>query len=193
MKKSLVKNVLLPSFLAIVLILIFVIGFYWVKLNVTDKKTSLKQAIHELSAPTPTPEPEPEFNNQEKDNLYKLINQYRESKGLRMLSINPYLERSSQAKLNDVKIKKYWSHEDPSGVMPWHFFKESGYYYTWAGENEAKGYNTAKDVLIAWENSPEHNRVLLDKHYTDMGLSYNCKIVLDGDTSECVIILHVGS
>ena len=53
----------------------------------------------------------------------------------------------------------------------WVFIKAAGYNYTYAGENLARGYNNASDVVNAWMASPEHRQNMLSPNYQNVGFS----------------------
>ncbi len=91
------------------------------------------------------------------------------------LQINQKLSAAATLKAQDMFNNQYWSHESPQGVGPWQWFNETGYEYSYAGENLARGFNTAPGVVTAWMDSDEHRENMLNSHYTDVGFA-----VIDG-------------
>src|SRR5258706_10350524 len=67
--------------------------------------------------------------------------------------------------------KDYWAHIAPDGTTPWSFIKGAGYNYVYAGENLARGYFSASDVVNAWMASPEHRENMLSSKFADVGFS----------------------
>lgn len=109
--------------------------------------------------------------------LWTLVNNERISAGLKPLSLNPQLDKSGQAKCDDMVARNYWSHNTPDGLEPWTFIEAENVNYYKAGENLAYGSADAQAVVNNWMLSPEHRANILDKSYTDVGyakcISYN--------------------
>jgi uncharacterized protein YkwD len=109
-------------------------------------------------------------------NLLKLTNLEREKEGLRTLTLNPLLNESSKLKAEDIQEKAYWAHDSPEGVEPWHFFDITGYSYSHAGENLARGYKKGSEVIQAWMVSTDHRENMLDRRHKEVGFySINLK------------------
>ncbi len=73
--------------------------------------------------------------------LLALVNQERSKNNLPPLVIDASLEDAARRKASDMFSKNYWAHFAPDGTTtPWKFIKDSGYNYTVAGENLAKGF-----------------------------------------------------
>ncbi len=64
----------------------------------------------------------------------------------------------------------YFSHISPNGNKPWSWLVSSGYYYTRAGENLAKGFSTSEVIEQAWMQSPSHKSNIVDKSFTKVGV-----------------------
>lgn len=103
--------------------------------------------------------------------LVDLTNGDRAAGGLSMLTVNPVLVAAAQAKANDMATKGYFAHVSPEGVDPWHWFKDAGYSFEYAGENLAIDFVDSADVERAWMNSPTHRKNILDPHYTEIGIA----------------------
>jgi hypothetical protein len=67
--------------------------------------------------------------------------------------------------------KSYFAHNSPEGLTPWHWFKEAGYDFTYAGENLAVNFGDSIDVNRAWMNSPLHRANILNGHFTEIGIA----------------------
>lgn len=86
--------------------------------------------------------------------LVSLINVYRTQNGLVPLVWSGDLESCAAVRADE--IQKTWSHTRPDGSEWWTVNPDIMY-----GENLAKHYSSAIDVLNAWQNSPSHNANLL--------------------------------
>ena len=98
-------------------------------------------------------------------------NQKRLSNGLEPLTLNKRLDEAALSKATDMFSKNYWAHNAPDGTTPWVFIKNSGYDYTYAGENLARGFSSADDVVNAWMASPDHRKNLLSPNYKNIGFA----------------------
>lgn len=105
------------------------------------------------------------------EQLLIITNDYRQQNGLPALSLNSALSSAAQSKASDMFAKNYWAHVAPDGTTPWVFIKSSGYSYVYAGENLARGYNSATDVVTAWMASPEHRQNMLSANYQNVGFA----------------------
>jgi len=103
--------------------------------------------------------------------IIEKTNQERQAKGLSTLKENSALDQAAQAKAKNMFEENYWAHFSPSGKDPWGFIKGAGYGYTYAGENLARNFYNAEDVVKAWMNSPSHRDNLLNSHYQEIGIA----------------------
>jgi len=104
-----------------------------------------------------------------KTDLVNILNQNRKNLGLKILSDNPVLDKAALLKAQDMIAKNYFSHQSPSGVSPWFWFKKVGYNYRYAGENLAVGFVDSDEVFRAWFNSPSHRENILNPNYKEVG------------------------
>jgi hypothetical protein len=110
-------------------------------------------------------------NNITVEQLISITNKKRADAGLLPLVLNPNLSQAAALKAGDMFAKDYWAHNSPDGTTPWVFIKQSGYNYVYAGENLARGFNSAEDVVNAWMSSPKHKENMLFKNYNDVGFA----------------------
>lgn len=103
--------------------------------------------------------------------LINMVNEDREELGLSQLSENSLLTQAASLKAQDMIQKNYFSHWSPGGISPWHWIKEAGYNYKYAGENLAMGFIDASEVHQAWLNSPTHKENLLNSKYSEIGIA----------------------
>ncbi len=118
--------------------------------------------------------------------LLNFTNQKRAENGLEALSTNSQLNDAASKKADDMFAKNYWAHNSPDGATPWVFIKQSGYNYVYAGENLARGFNSANDVVNAWMASPSHRANVLSSNFKDVGFSVKSG-VLNGEQTFLVV------
>lgn len=107
--------------------------------------------------------------------VIELTNSQRLNAGLEIVRENKELDKAAAAKAVDMFAHNYWAHVSPQGTEPWSFITSSGYQYQHAGENLARDFSNAGDIVKAWMNSPTHRQNLLDGRYKDIGVA-----VMDG-------------
>jgi len=103
--------------------------------------------------------------------LVDLANEDRSADGLPALSMSPVLQQAAQMKANDMARKEYFAHESPEGFDPWHWFKQAGYDFRFAGENLAVYFSDSAEVEHAWMNSPKHRANILSAHFSEIGVA----------------------
>lgn len=108
--------------------------------------------------------------------IIELTNKTRQSAGLALLKENSLLNGAAALKAQDMIVKDYFSHQSPTGVLPWYWFKKAGYNYQTAGENLGIGFLDSEEIYQAWENSVSHKANLLNPAYRDTGIA-----ILEGD------------
>jgi len=101
--------------------------------------------------------------------LTQMVNRQRSAEGLNLLRENSTLSKAAMLKARDMVEKEYFAHQSPDGNTPWHWFKEAGYNYKYAGENLAIGYVDSDEVYNAWYNSETHRANILNPNYTEIG------------------------
>ena len=105
-----------------------------------------------------------------------LTNEVRQQYNLPIVQEDSLLDKAAQEKAQDMLENKYFDHNSPTGLTPWHWFDEVGYDYYYAGENLAMNFLDSEEVINGWLNSPAHKENLLNKDYKDIGIA-----VLSGD------------
>ena len=123
--------------------------------------------------------------------LLNLTNVARNAAGLPSLHLDSQLSQAAAGKAEDMFTNNYWAHVSPSGVTPWDFIRGAGYNYSYAGENLARGYDTANDAMNAWMNSPEHKANILSPNYDDVGFAV-AQGTLTGDIGTVLIVEEFG-
>ena len=93
-----------------------------------------------------------------------LVNQKRVAAGLQELKWSIGLESAAQKRANEIETK--FSHTRPDGTDYW--TADGNLVY---GENLARGYDTAEDVVNAWVASPTHNANLMDPGFVTCSIA----------------------
>lgn len=99
-----------------------------------------------------------------------LTNTERVDLALPKLTRNPVLDEAATLKAQDMAKNSYFSHDSPTGVTPWHWFKEVGYTFAHAGENLAVYFSDSSEVVEAWMNSPTHRANIVGSQYREIGV-----------------------
>lgn len=92
----------------------------------------------------------------------------REKAGVSPLALDDTL--CSAANVRAGEITSSFSHTRPDGRSCFTAMDEAGYFYSYAGENIAWGYPTAKDVVEGWMNSPGHRANILSSNFNRIGI-----------------------
>lgn len=72
------------------------------------------------------------------------------------------LSTSSQAYASEMARTKRFSHTGSNGSNVGNRIDKAGYYWQYVGENIAEGYDTFRDVVLAWMKSPDHCKLIMD-------------------------------
>ncbi len=102
--------------------------------------------------------------------LYTNVERHRA--GLPILSSDPLLTRAAMLKMQDLFARQYFAHESPSGETIDDLADRVGYAYIAIGENLAMGtFQTSKEVVDAWMDSPGHRENILSRTYSQIGIA----------------------
>jgi uncharacterized protein YkwD len=82
------------------------------------------------------------------------------------LKANPKLEFAAQKFADQIAATGQWSH---AGYI--RFLNQSGYQYTYGGQNLAREFTDASSTVQAWLNSPTHRANLLSPKFTETGIA----------------------
>lgn len=104
--------------------------------------------------------------------VIRLVNIERVNHGLKPLAHNWELSRIARYKSEDMRDRRYFSHQSPTYGSPFDMIRAFGLRYSAAGENIAAGQPTAQSVVQAWMNSPGHRANILNESYTEIGVGY---------------------
>lgn len=104
--------------------------------------------------------------------VIQLCNQERAKHGLQPLSPDWQVSRVARHKSTDMRDKNYFSHTSPTYGSPFDMLKAYNVSYRAAGENIAKGQQSAQQVVQSWMNSSGHRQNILSPNYTHIGVGY---------------------
>ena len=104
--------------------------------------------------------------------VIRLVNEIRESNGLKPLTANWELSRIARYKSEYMSGNRYFSHTSPVYGTPFEMIRAFGLSYRSAGENIAYGYGTPAAVVNGWMNSSGHRANILNASYTQIGVGY---------------------
>lgn len=99
-----------------------------------------------------------------------LLNGYRGSLGLAPVTLNYQLGAAADYHSYDMGVNNYFDHYLFDGTDPGTNITNFGYTAFPYAENIAAGMSTAQEVLIAWQNSPEHNATMTDPQFAEVGI-----------------------
>ena len=100
-----------------------------------------------------------------------LINQYRNTNGLKPLKLNPELTAAAKSHSRDLSKWDRISHFGSDGSNPWDRVKRTGFRARLAAENVGTGQVDFQEVLRGWKESQGHNKNLLLADATHMGIA----------------------
>lgn len=101
----------------------------------------------------------------------RLINAYREEKGLTRLDLHPQLKKAARAHAQDLADHDRISHFGSDGSDPWERVQRAGFDPKVAAENVGTGQLTFGELFREWKRSPDHNSNLLLPDATHMGVA----------------------
>jgi uncharacterized protein YkwD len=105
--------------------------------------------------------------------IFEIVNAERTSRGLSPLAIDGRLMQAAKIHSANMAAQHNMSHTlsvPDTGTLSKRL-KFVGYTYSTAGENIAKGYKDAKDVMQGWMNSSGHRANILSSDYVHIGIA----------------------
>ena len=99
-----------------------------------------------------------------------ILNDLRIDIGGNEVTYDARLDAAAQAHADDMLARGYFNHTNPEGETERDRIQAQGYNPSSWGENLARSQPSEADVLVAWINSPEHNRLLRAGTVDEFGL-----------------------
>lgn len=120
--------------------------------------------------------------------LYSLTNQDRQKAGVVPLNINVNLNKSAQAKCNDMVARNYYDHVDPSGAKWTAILEKYVPYYGGADENIDVNVvkKNAAEINDIFMNSQVHRDGILNPDYNSVGFGV-CDGLYQGNKAVFVV------
>ncbi|MGI6745087.1 MAG: Cysteine-rich secretory protein family protein [Firmicutes bacterium ADurb.Bin300] len=138
-----------------------------------ENKTTQPSTKPSTTKPSTTrPETTTQSNISIEEQVVILVNEERQSRGLKPLKLNAKLSEVARKKSQDMRDNNYFSHTSPVYGSPFDMMRSFGITYKTAGENIAMGYSSAQKVMQGWMNSSGHRANILNPSFTQIGVGY---------------------
>ena len=103
--------------------------------------------------------------------LVELTNQSRAEQGIEKITVNQNLISAAENKARDMFEHNYFAHTSPQELTPWHWIRQAGYSYQYAGENLAMDFVTSEAIHKALIASATHRKNILNPNYKEIGIA----------------------
>lgn len=108
--------------------------------------------------------------NSDLNEVVKLVNEERASRGIAPLKMKLVLNKMAQVRAKESS--KFWSHTRPDGSSAETIMADYGVSYRYFGENLTSGAPTPAEAVKDWMNSPPHKAAILNKKFEYIGVGY---------------------
>ena len=141
----------------------------------TIKKTTTTKTITTTTTAKPTADKPDGVHTAMELEVFRLLNEERQSKGLHPLTLNTAAHAAAEVRAQEASV--HWSHTRPDGRLWYTILDEFGISYWTAGENLAMGYTTGEALHNGWKNSPGHYANMMHEDVTSVAIAvfYNEK------------------
>lgn len=126
----------------------------------------------------------------QEEKIIELTNKIRQQSGASILMPDDRLMISASNKARDMAERSYFSHATPEGSRMAYWIKGTGYYYSLAGENLAKGFNSIDRLVQAWVDSSSHYNNLTEPRFKNIGVGIAERFL--GDKKIIFVVQHFG-
>ena len=113
------------------------------------------------------------LRQEETDTVLGICNARRIEAGAKALVMDSALCRIAQAKADEMAELGYFSHTSPGFGSPPHMLLSFSVPYRFVGENIARGYGSAEEVMEKWMGSEGHRENILTPVFSKIGVGYN--------------------
>ena len=134
-------------------------GRVWVLMAGESQESALRPVLEKLSD-----------RDRVRREVLERVNDARRAEGLRPLTSNVFLDRTAQKYAELLAETGHYGHVGPEGRALDARLAREGYRYRTAGENLARGPETAEEVVSGWLASPEHRENILGERFRETGL-----------------------
>ena len=120
------------------------------------------------------------------ENIINLTNQERERAGLSPLTANQLLAKAAYDKAEAIIAAQKFQHEiDGRKFSSW--IKDTGYEYSYAGENLAINFFTSEGTMKAWMDSPTHKSNILNDNFREIGVAV---VEYQSDKQKAILVVQ---
>ena len=103
--------------------------------------------------------------------ILKYTNEYRSEANLKKVVLDEELTKAAMVRAIEMAYTNKPGHTRPNGDRCFTVLQDINYKYQYAGENVAKGINSAEDVVkLGWRNSEQHYETMINPVYTKIGI-----------------------
>ncbi len=120
-----------------------------------------------LAAAQSTWKNNPEVSANFAQEVLELVNIERAKEHIKPLKLSSSMNHYAQIRAKE--ISKSFSHRRPSGYSCFTVIPKP---YKIVGENIAAGQRSAKEVVTAWMNSPDHRENIMNPKFEELGMGY---------------------
>lgn len=138
----------------------------WVKVknSKTQKYVWIKNVKSLSKLPTKT-------NATMEKEIVTLVNKERKKRGISSLKVDTSLKEYTHFRSNDMAMVNYFGHSSPKYGRWANFLYTAEYKCSFAGENLAAGYMTAKDFVQGWMDLPAHKANMLNPRFKKISVT----------------------
>jgi uncharacterized protein YkwD len=111
------------------------------------------------------------------ENVIALMNEHRAERSLPPLHHDADLAKAAEDRMRDMEDGGWWSHVSPEGTSPFTWLRVRDHDFTFAGENLAVGFETARLLVSSWMESAGHRQNILGGQFSDCGIA-----IIEGST-----------
>lgn len=104
--------------------------------------------------------------------MFDALNSYRAANGLSQLKYSRRLEAAADLHVRDLYARGFFDHTNPDGQSPSDRAVEAGFCHPYVGENIAAGQPHVQRVMTAWEESPPHDKNMLEADFVYVGMGH---------------------
>lgn len=138
----------------------------WVKVKnqKTQKYVWIKSAKSLSKLPTKT-------NATMEKEIINLVNKERKKRGVSSLKVDSSLKKYTHFRSNDMAVENYFGHSSPKYGRWANFLYTGEYKFSFAGENLAAGFMSAKGFVQGWMDSPSHKANILNPRFKKISVT----------------------
>ena len=121
-----------------------------------------------------------ELNTQQKKEFLILVNTIRvqgctcgnqQMPPVGPVTLQDHLIQAAQVHALDMARKNYFNHKSPDGSTVGKRLTQTGYTWSFVGENIASGHTSVQHVFEGWLNSTGHCQNMMNRNYTHLGIA----------------------